>query len=371
MINEFLIPQGFKDEVTFDAYVEHEYKSKIIDYFRLNGFDLVKTPLIEFKNNENTNNFLIEVKKNENQLRIRNDITPQIIRLVSSRLKNQKRPLKLCYYGEVVRKHGTMLRPERQFLQVGAETIGEKNVDADIEIIDIAYKSLSLVGVQNITIELSSRIFLEKLFSKLINKSNKYKLEELIRKKELDNCLKLIEPQNKEFIKNIFLCTGNFSKVNSYFDSLCIDTETTAEIKNIRKIVSKLVLNKKDNLYFDFCEIDEKNYHSGIRFTFFAKNVRGEIASGGRYFIKNKNLYETATGFTCFMDTIIRASSFENVSKKILILFDTEDSFKNKLVNEGYVLFSIFERNGYENLKEEAKNYGCSYYLENMKVKSV
>ena len=97
MINEFLIPHGFKDEVTFDAYVEYEYKRKIIDYFRLNGFDLVKTPLIEFKNDENTNNFLIEVKKNESPLRVRNDITPQIIRLVSSRLKNKKRPLKLCY----------------------------------------------------------------------------------------------------------------------------------------------------------------------------------------------------------------------------------------------------------------------------------
>ena len=57
MINEFLIPPGFKDEVTFDAYVEHKYKNKIIDYFKLNGFDLVKTPLIEFKNNKNTNNF--------------------------------------------------------------------------------------------------------------------------------------------------------------------------------------------------------------------------------------------------------------------------------------------------------------------------
>ena len=55
MINEFLIPAGFKDVVTFNAYVEHEYKSKIIDYFRLNGFDLVKTPLIEFRNNKNTN----------------------------------------------------------------------------------------------------------------------------------------------------------------------------------------------------------------------------------------------------------------------------------------------------------------------------
>ena len=152
---------------------------------------------------------------------------------------------------------------------------------------------------------------------------------------------------------------------------MCIDTETTTEINNIRKIVGKLILNKKDNFYFDFCEIDEKNYHNGIRFTFFAKNVRGEIASGGRYFIKNKNSNETATGFTCFLDTVIRASSFENVSKKILILFDTNDSLKNKLVNEGYILFSIFKRNGYVNLKKEAKNYKCNYYLENMKVKSV
>ena len=120
-------------KLLFGAYVEYEYKRKIIDYFRLNGFDLVKTPLIEFKNDENTNNFLIEVKKNEDQLRIRDDITPQIIRMVSSRLKNTKRPLRLCYHGEVVRKHGTMLRPERQFLQVGAETIGEKKVEADIE----------------------------------------------------------------------------------------------------------------------------------------------------------------------------------------------------------------------------------------------
>ena len=86
MINEYLIPPGFKDEVNFDAYVEHEFKNKIINYFRKNGFDLVKTPLIEFNNKKHNNIFLIETKKKDNQLKIRNDITPQIIRLVSSRL---------------------------------------------------------------------------------------------------------------------------------------------------------------------------------------------------------------------------------------------------------------------------------------------
>ena len=62
---------------------------------------------------------MINSKKKERKLFIRDDITPQIIRIVSSRLKSVKRPVKLCYYGEVIRRKGTMLRPERQFLQVG------------------------------------------------------------------------------------------------------------------------------------------------------------------------------------------------------------------------------------------------------------
>ena len=53
MRSKFLIPTGFKDHVSFDAYIEHEYKNNIIEFFRLNGFDLVKTPLIDFLENLN------------------------------------------------------------------------------------------------------------------------------------------------------------------------------------------------------------------------------------------------------------------------------------------------------------------------------
>jgi ATP phosphoribosyltransferase regulatory subunit len=165
------------------------------------------------------------------------------------------------------------------------------------------------------------------------------------------------------------LCTGSFKKVNSNLDLLNIDQESFEEIKKIREIAKAIKLNNNDNLYIDFSEIDEKNYHSGIRFTFFAENVRGEVASGGRYLIKNDNEIETATGFTCFMDTIIRASSFENFSKKILIPFSIESSAKLKLMNEGYVLFTIFEN--LEDLKKEAINYGCNYYLEKKEIKKI
>ena len=146
MDNKSLIPEGFKDHVDFNTNVEHEFKNKIIDFFISNGFDLVKTPLVEFYEKNSKNCFFIEAKKKEPKLFIRDDITPQIIRIVSSRLKNKIRPIKLCYYGEVIRKKGTMLRPERQFLQVGSEIIGSKSILADIEIISLAYKSLKEIG---------------------------------------------------------------------------------------------------------------------------------------------------------------------------------------------------------------------------------
>ena len=109
MENKSLIPEGFKDHVDFNTNVEHEYKNKIIDIFISNGFDLVKTPLLEFYKKNSNNCFFIKLKKKDPKLFIRDDITPQIIRIASSRFNNKIRPIKLCYYGEVIRKKGTML----------------------------------------------------------------------------------------------------------------------------------------------------------------------------------------------------------------------------------------------------------------------
>ncbi len=90
MQNKSLIPQGFKDHVDFNTNVEHEYKNKIIKIFISNGFDLVKTPLVEFYKKNINNSFIIETKKKEPKLFIRNDITPQIIRIASSRFNPDK-----------------------------------------------------------------------------------------------------------------------------------------------------------------------------------------------------------------------------------------------------------------------------------------
>ncbi len=369
MFNKFLIPPGFKDNLNFDTFVEHQYKNIIIEAFRENGFSLIKTPLIEFSSNLDSNTLSIKTNKKKEKLSIRNDITPQIIRIASSRLFKKKRPLKLCYYGEVVRKNGTILRPERQFQQVGAEIIGSDSYKADVEIINLAYKTLKSIGVKNIVIEISAPFFLDNLIKKIKNKKLKKGLKKFIEQKDIDNCLKLLKDDKtiKDF-KLLFSCTGKIkNKIKQILKignilGFDIEAERLLMISNLIKI------SKNDSINIDLSEIQKnKKYYQGINFTFFAKGIRGEIAGGGRYNLKYENNSETAIGYTCYMDTIIRASSFENKNKKILIPFNTKEKIKNLLIRKGFTLFKSFEENF--DLKIQSKNFGIKYYLSNKIVK--
>ncbi len=371
MYNKFLIPPGFKDGLNFDTFIEHQYKNLIINSFRNNGFSLIKTPLIEFSKNLDSNTLSIKTIAGREKLSVRNDITPQIIRIATSRLANKKRPLKLCYYGEVVRKNGSILRPERQFQQVGAEIIGSESYKADVEIINLAYETLKDIGVRNIVIEISAPFYLRSLLNKIKDKKLKIKLNKFIQLKDLNSCLKLIKDNEiAKNLKTLYSCTGpiknkknNIANIDNFFG---FEKET----KRLLKIANLIKVSKNDSINLDLFEIEKnKKYYQGIKFTFFAKGVRGEIASGGRYKLKNQNNEDQAIGYTCYMDTVIRASSFENKNKKILIPFRTDNQTKKLLIKKGFTLFKTFDES--TDLKIQSKNFGIKYFLLNKIVKSI
>ncbi len=367
-MNSILLPEGFRDEVSDLARIEHKYKNKIINLFQSNAYKLVKSPLIEYANNSNSLNTLkIKTNKNRKKLILRDDITMQIARIATGRLKKKIRPLKLCYYGEVVRDKGSIIRPERQFLQVGAECIGESSYKADIEIIELALISLQSVGIKNISIELSSRLFLDKLYKIVKKESDLKKIKLLIRKKDINNSLKLLDKKFHSYLKKIFQCVGDFKYKRKYLQDLKIDEQNIIEINKLNKIYDKLTSKfPKNNFFLDLTEFDDKNYHRSTRFTFFAKDVRGEIARGGRYTAKNGKLKEEATGFTCYMDTILRASSYKEKLEKILVPFDISKTIKTKLIEKNYIVETFFgDLNNIKNLAEQKK---IKFYLKNNKI---
>lgn len=366
-----IIPEGFKDDVTLQVISEHNFKNKIIKHFQSFGYQLVKTPLIEYYDKDNNHNtFKISVNKNEKKLVIRDDITLQVARLSKTRLIRKNKPIKLCYYGEVVRKKGSMLRPERQFLQIGAECIGEENFLADVEMMELAYNALNLVGIKNITIEVSSRVFFDKFVTNIKNNIKKNDIIRFIKIKDLKSILKILAPKDHQFIKDLFDCTGSYSNKKNKLKKLQIDESTSREVHNIKNIIKIFQKNnKKINIFLDFCEIDDKNYHSGIRFTFYAKNIRGEVAKGGRYLIQNSKDNIVATGFTCYMDSILRASSSKFIYKNIIVPFNTSKIKINNLIKQGYSILRYTGRNDIN--KKLAKEQNCQFYLQNNNVISI
>ena len=365
-----IIPEGFKDDVSSQVPTEHRFKNIIINCFHSNGFELVKTPLIEYLNtNTDANIFKIAVNKKEKKLNIRDDITLQVARLSQTRLLKKKQPLKLCYYGEVVRKRGTMLRPERQFLQIGAETIGENNFLADVEMIELAYISLNLVGIRNITIEISSRIFYDRFINQIKNLKRKKEVQRLIRLKDLKGLINIVSKKDYLYLKKLFACTGIYEDKKNNLKDLGTDKFTSSEILNIKNIIANFSFKKNVNIFLDLCEIDDKNYHSGVRFTVFAENTRGEIARGGRYFIDGLKRQNTATGFTCYMDSILRATSIKLEKKNIIVPFNLPKIKINNLVKKGYSLV----RNTADTIitKKLAKDQNCQFYFANNSINRI
>ena len=362
-----LLHPGFKDDLHDHASIEHNYKNQIINLFLSNGYKLVKPPLIEYNNLKNIeNNFIIKEKKELKELLVRNDITMQVARLASSRLSNETRPLKLCYYGEVVRKNVSIIRPERQFLQVGAECIGEDSFLADVEILDLAYKSLNLVGIKNMSIELSSSEFLDYLIDMNSKKKDHENVKSFLRKKDINNALKFIDFSLNKFAKNLFSCTGIFNEKKELLKKIAVNDKTKFASEKLIKIYENF--NRKNpnvNIFLDLTETNYFEYHSGSKFTFFAENIRGEIARGGRYISNKKNL-ESSVGFTCYMDTIVRASSLKQKVKKILIPFETSKTKKDELINKGYILETFFDKKN--NIKKFANEKKINYCLIDNKI---
>ena len=370
-MSDFLLPSGFKDQIFEEASIEHKFKNKIINLFQQNGYILVKPPLIEYTNQTNINNaFIIKEKKELKDFIIRNDITLQVTRLANSRLKNKVRPLKLCYYGEVVRKKGSILRPERQFLQVGAECIGEDSYLADLEMLDLAYQSLILVGIKNISIDLSSFAFLDYLLKRIKNKKDLSKITSFIRRKDSTNCFKYLDSSLHDYTNYLLLCTGNLEEKKEILNKLVNDQYTKLAAEQLLSIYSNFKSRYPEvNFFIDLSESNYLYYHTGTRFTFYSKNVRGEVARGGRYVSREDSMLESSTGFTCYMDTIIRASSFTEKINKILIPYDTPQERKTELIDTGYTIETFF--GNHNQIKKAAFEKKIEFYLINNKVISI
>ena len=287
-----LLPKGFEDLLSPDAEEEAEAIAALMAVFKDRGYARIKPPLMEFEESMlaqgpgaaiNDQTFRVMDKETGKMLALRSDITPQIARIVSSRLNDAPRPLRLSYANDVVRMSGSQQRTLRQFCQVGCELIDDGSNSNIEEVVVLAAQGLQALGIKDISFDFTLPCIFE-------------------------DVLKVADISRDEIDALRAKLSGDADKAIAALKDLGLSEAALKDVERLEYILKSQSLQELNDVSFTVDPLENKGfeYHKGIAFTIFAKNVNGELGRGGAYALGSEPL---ACGFTLYMDTVRAAKN--------------------------------------------------------------
>ena len=303
MTRNKMLPSGFYDlifdEAKKDFFIRNDLMRNLID----DGFQIVNTPVLEYRENFNeqdlTNSFFTVDAKSGKNLVLRNDITPQISRLLESRLSQVEFPVKICYQGDVFVTKNDELYSDRQISQVGFEIIEGSEED---ELVAIR-KSLELInktsGVQ-FYFEISLPNLLEDVISSIDN-INKKEVRSAIISKNVSQIRRLLDPATADAICEMILNLNDINVIIAnlhFFEGNVKISSRVNKLMEINNFVNRNFGNFK--IINDILGQTSNSYYSNISFKVYAEDYSYPVLKGGDYLIGDKK----AIGATFYVNHI-------------------------------------------------------------------
>jgi ATP phosphoribosyltransferase regulatory subunit len=212
----------------------------------------------------------------------RPDITPQIARLVASRLRDWPGPYRLSYEGHVIRRPRGRARRQRQIPQAGIELIGVPGPEAEAEVLAIAAAALFDVGLTDHVVELS---FVPLVRSLLVGAPEALatELTEALARKDLPALRELASPLGKdgERIVELAQLWGGTEVVAEARRLFGKTARVLAPLQALIDAASARGLAR--HLRVDLGEVRGFGYYTGPSFALLAEGPGEPIGGGGRY----------------------------------------------------------------------------------------
>ncbi len=347
-----LLPAGITDELPPHAAAEMAALEKVMTALTAHGYERVKPPLVEFEESlmaglgdaVTHQTFRLMDPISQRMMGLRADITPQISRIAATRMAHAPRPLRLSYAGQVVRVKGSQLRPERQFTQVGAELIGTAAAAADAETICLAAESLSLLGIDHISVDLCMPTMVPTICKSFSDDGPLMsRVREALDRKDgagIANMAADIGEDVSKILTAMMSATGAADTALVALANLELDAETARQRNLLADVIATIRARNGDiELTVDPVENRGFEYHSGVTYTLFSRGVRGELGRGGRYQAAAGNTQEQpSTGFSLFMDTVMRALAADIPNARLFVPHGTNPAEAKRRRVEGWIV---------------------------------
>ena len=309
-VKKQLLPEGFRDSLPDLAEVEFKIIKNFISIMKKKKFKIVKPPLVEFENSLfflskdeiKSDSFRILDPISQKIMGIRSDITSQIARISCGALKDLKRPLKLCYFGQILKVKNSNINISREFTQIGGELIGVTNTECEIDMLKLISEILSLFEFSKFTITLSMPSLVKSISNDFnLNTQQSFFLEKNLENKNLRELKKISDDVfqvSEKLLKSIGSLDNTLLKIKSHHFPSNIQCEINKFIQSLENIKKNM---PNSNIIIDPIEVDSFGYHNGIMFKFYSSKMR-ELFSGGRYNINEEN----CIGFSSLVENLIK-----------------------------------------------------------------
>jgi len=291
-------PEGLEDLLPPQAQKLEFYRRKLVDGFEMSGFELVLPPIAEFTDSLLTGtagHMAVDTCRFTDQesgrmMGVRADMTPQVARIVSNRLKADSDISRLSYVGEVLKTRNNKAKGSRSPIQVGAELFGHNGVESDIEIIELMLESMVQLGLTDVKISLGHvAVVTELMAAAELSESQKGQLIDILERKAIPEYEIFIANLDiKSSLKPVFeqlpLMCGSATNVLAMTNQLTGLTKTLDEaIEHLAKVVDAISVTHNTAIHLDMADMRGYQYHTGIVFACYTGSKLQPVAKGGRY----------------------------------------------------------------------------------------
>jgi ATP phosphoribosyltransferase regulatory subunit len=291
------LPKGARiylpDEAARKRYVE----TRLFEVFRRWGYREVVTPTFEFSDvlsvgtdvGVQESMFKFVDRETGRMLALRADITPQIARVVATRLRDEPKPVRLAYVTNVFRYDEPRVSHYREFYQAGVELIGLEKPEAEVEIIAMAIEGLRALGLEGFQIDLGHPDFFRGLLEELTaDADQRREIREALARKDSSTLARLVQqlappPEVAEALLALPTLFGR-EVVLERAARYARTERARRALGNLTEVYRLLkIYGLADSVLLDLGEVRGFDYYSGLYFEAYIAGFGASLAGGGRY----------------------------------------------------------------------------------------
>jgi ATP phosphoribosyltransferase regulatory subunit len=290
-----MIPEGMHDVLPGEAAELHAIEAVLRARFAVYGYGEVRTPTLEFAetmelaDDDTLSGGYHLFDDQGRELMLRTDMTVPVARLAAARYRDKPLPLRLFYVGGSFRPWAPQRSQDGEFLQAGAELLGDGSAEADAECVTLVCDALRAAGLSEYGVTLNTMAFPNALVDTLgLVADDREALLEALADRDYPLLESIVanadvsDEAQKALQATLALGGTRDSLAQARKLATTPAMETAIDrLVRVRDLVGEAGFD--DVVTFDFGLYQDLTYYTGVIFEAWAPGVGLPVVSGGRY----------------------------------------------------------------------------------------